>query len=207
MARVVPSSKTDIIGGSGKTYFKPYRALSPNSSAASSGLACIKMCAIECWSWRNPGRVSSRVTTPPPNQPFRSKTRTRRPAAARYAAATRPLCPDPTTTISFSPAFLLMAATYEVFAVRYAHLERTARHNFLNGDEHDGPMPLDYFVWAITGEGRTVIVDTGFDEPTARRRGRQIVRPVAEGLKAIGIAPDTVEDIVISHMHYDHAGN
>jgi glyoxylase-like metal-dependent hydrolase (beta-lactamase superfamily II) len=100
-----------------------------------------------------------------------------------------------------------MAATYEVFAVRYAHLERTARHNFLNGDEHDAPMPLDYFVWAITGAGRTVIVDTGFDEPTARRRGRQIVRPVAAGLKAIGIAPDTVEDIVISHMHYDHAGN
>ncbi|MGH8264314.1 MAG: N-acyl homoserine lactonase family protein [Steroidobacterales bacterium] len=100
-----------------------------------------------------------------------------------------------------------MAATYEVFAVRYAHLERTARDNFLDGDEHDGPMPLDYFVWAISGTGRTVIVDTGFDEPTARRRGRQIVRPVADGLKAIGIAPDTVEDIVISHMHYDHAGN
>ena len=102
-----------------------------------------------------------------------------------------------------------MVATYEVFAIRYAHLERTARHNFLGGDEHDGPMPLDYYVWAIVDAERTakntIIVDTGFDHESARRRGRQIVRPVAEGLEAIGISPDKVEHIVISHMHYDHA--
>lgn len=100
-----------------------------------------------------------------------------------------------------------MVATYEVFAIRYAHLERTARDNFLGGDEHDGPMPLDYYVWAIVNAERTVLVDTGFDEDAARHRGRSIVRPVADGLGAIGISPDRVEDIVISHMHYDHAGN
>ena len=108
-----------------------------------------------------------------------------------------------------------MVATYEVFAIRYAHLERTARHNFLGGDEHDAPMPLDYYVWAIVDAERTakntakntIIVDTGFDQDSALRRGRQIVRPVAEGLQAIGISPDKVEHIVISHMHYDHAGN
>jgi glyoxylase-like metal-dependent hydrolase (beta-lactamase superfamily II) len=100
-----------------------------------------------------------------------------------------------------------MPATYEVLAIRYAHLERSARHNFLGGDEHDRPMPLDYYVWAIVNAERTVIVDTGFDEGVARRRGRQLVRPVGEGLKAVGISPDEVEHIVISHMHYDHAGN
>jgi glyoxylase-like metal-dependent hydrolase (beta-lactamase superfamily II) len=100
-----------------------------------------------------------------------------------------------------------MVATYRVFAVRYAHLERTARFNFVGGDEHDAPMPLDYFVWAIVNDARTVIVDTGFDADAARRRGRELVRPVADGLGAIGIAPDQVEHIVISHMHYDHSGN
>src|SRR4030095_16949800 len=97
-----------------------------------------------------------------------------------WGAATRPLCPDPTTTISL----LSMVAPYEVFAIRYAHLERTARHNFLGGDEHDWPMPLDYYVWAVINPERTVLVDTGFDEDAARRRGRQIVRPVGEGLGA-----------------------
>jgi len=100
-----------------------------------------------------------------------------------------------------------MTAVYEIYAVRYAHLERTARHNFVGGDEHDGPMPLDYYVWAIVGEGRTIVLDTGFDAAMARRRGREIVRPVGEGLKSIGIVPETVEQVVISHMHYDHAGN
>jgi glyoxylase-like metal-dependent hydrolase (beta-lactamase superfamily II) len=100
-----------------------------------------------------------------------------------------------------------MVATYEVFAIRYAQLERSARHNFLGGDEHDRPMPLDYYVWAIVNAERTLIVDTGFDEIAARQRGRKIVRPVADGLKAIGIPADEVEHIVISHMHYDHAGN
>lgn len=99
-----------------------------------------------------------------------------------------------------------MEPAYEIYAIRYAHLERTARHNFIDGDPHDGPMPLDYYVWAIRGE-RTFILDTGFDAPMAAQRGRQLVRPVAEGLKAVGIDPATVRDVIISHMHYDHAGN
>ena len=38
--------------------------------------------------------------------------------------------------------------TYAIYAVRYAHHERRASENFYGGDPHDGPMPLDYFVWA-----------------------------------------------------------
>src|SRR5262249_10519886 len=41
---------------------------------------------------------------------------------------------------------------YEVYAIKYAHHARRASENFLEGlsaDEHDGPMPLDYFVWLV----------------------------------------------------------
>jgi glyoxylase-like metal-dependent hydrolase (beta-lactamase superfamily II) len=100
-----------------------------------------------------------------------------------------------------------MDVTHEIYAIRYAHLERTARHNFIDGDPHDGPMPLDYFVWAIIGGGRTWVVDTGFDAPMAAQRRRTLVRPVGEGLKAIGIDPAGVQDVIITHMHYDHSGN
>ncbi|WEX08062.1 N-acyl homoserine lactonase family protein [Chelativorans sp. AA-79] len=97
---------------------------------------------------------------------------------------------------------------YEVFAVRYAHnpAARSA-HNFVGGDPHDVPMPLDYFVWAIRGNGRTFIVDTGFDEAMARKRQRDFLRSPGEGLKAIGINPDSIEDVILTHMHYDHCGN
>ena len=33
------------------------------------------------------------------------------------------------------------------------------------------------------------------------------MRPVAEGLKAIGVIADKVTDVIISHLHYDHCGN
>lgn len=96
---------------------------------------------------------------------------------------------------------------YEIHAVRYGHFERRSNENFLGGDTHDVPMPLDYFVWAIVGQDRTFIVDTGFDKPTGDRRGRSVVRPVDEGLAMLGIDHSKVTDVIISHMHYDHCGN
>lgn len=96
---------------------------------------------------------------------------------------------------------------YEIYAIKYAHNERRSGDNFIGGDPHDTPMPLDYFVWAITNENRTIILDTGFDEDMAQQRGRTYLRSPREGLGMIGIDPDSIEDVVISHMHYDHSGN
>lgn len=97
---------------------------------------------------------------------------------------------------------------FDIYAVRYGHLEaRRASENFVGGDEHDGPMPLDYFVWAIVGPNKTYILDTGFDATIGKKRQRTLVRPVNEGLRAIGIEAGEVSDVIISHMHFDHAGN
>jgi glyoxylase-like metal-dependent hydrolase (beta-lactamase superfamily II) len=96
---------------------------------------------------------------------------------------------------------------YEIYAVKYAHHHRLAGENFIGGDPHNGPMPLDYFVWAVIGNGKSWVLDTGFTAPIAAKRQRQHLRSPGEGLKALGIDPATVEDVIISHMHYDHCGN
>jgi len=96
---------------------------------------------------------------------------------------------------------------YEVYAVRYAHHDRQSPENFLFGDPHDILQPLAYFVWAIKGPRGTFVVDTGFDQAMAVKRGRQIVQPVQEGLAAIGIHAAGVEEIIVTHLHYDHCGN
>lgn len=96
---------------------------------------------------------------------------------------------------------------FEIYAVRYGHLDRGSSENFIGGDEHDVPMPLDYFVWAIKGPNKTYVLDTGFDARSGGRRQRTLVRPVDQGLRAIGVEPSEVTDVIISHMHYDHAGN
>lgn len=100
-----------------------------------------------------------------------------------------------------------MTDTYEIYAIKYGDHDRTASENFLGGDPHDGPMPIDYFVWAIVGETRTFLVDTGFDKTVGDKRKRVIRKPINEGLAAIGIQVDTIKDVIVSHLHYDHTGN
>ena len=96
---------------------------------------------------------------------------------------------------------------WQVYAIRYAHHHRSASENFIGGDPHDCPMPLDYFVWVVIADGRAIVVDTGFDRSTGTRRGREFLRSPGEGLTSIGIDPAKVEDVLITHMHYDHSGN
>jgi glyoxylase-like metal-dependent hydrolase (beta-lactamase superfamily II) len=96
---------------------------------------------------------------------------------------------------------------FEVFAIKYAHHERSASHNFAGGDPHDGPMPLDYFVWLIRGAGRELVVDTGFSAAVAARRGRQHLRCPTQGLRLLGVDAGAVKDVIITHLHYDHVGN
>lgn len=96
---------------------------------------------------------------------------------------------------------------YEVFAVRYGHSDRRSPENFIGGDTHDVPMPLDYYNWVIRNAERTVVVDTGFDAASARKRKRELVWPVEQGLRSLGIECSEVSDVIVTHMHYDHAGN
>ena len=77
---------------------------------------------------------------------------------------------------------------YEVYALRYATMspDRRRSENFLPGmDLHEGPMPLDYFVWAIRGDGLDIVVDTGFGPDQAAARGRQLIAAPAEMLARI----------------------
>lgn len=102
-------------------------------------------------------------------------------------------------------------STYQVLALRYGtHQARTARDNFLYPQElpdlHEAELPLDYFIWVIRNGARTIVVDTGFTHETAQRRKRELMVSPAEALDAVGVDARTVSDVIISHLHYDHAG-
>lgn len=101
-----------------------------------------------------------------------------------------------------------MSETWEVFALRYARLpERTRRESLLGVDPHDSaPMPLDYYVWVLRAGERVILVDTGFDAAEGARRGRRIEREPREALAMLGIDARAIADVIVTHLHYDHAG-
>jgi glyoxylase-like metal-dependent hydrolase (beta-lactamase superfamily II) len=96
---------------------------------------------------------------------------------------------------------------YEVYAIRYATREGQRRDNFIGGDPHEGPMPMDYFVWMVVGPERRFAVDCGFTAEIAARRKRTYLRDPVEALQLLGVHADDVTDVVLTHLHYDHVGN
>ena len=100
-----------------------------------------------------------------------------------------------------------MTETYEVLALRYATRGAKRQDHFIaDVPDPESPMPMDYFVWVLRSPERTVLLDTGFKPDVSARRGRTYVRSPIEALRLAGIDPGDIGDIVLSHMHYDHAG-
>ena len=101
------------------------------------------------------------------------------------------------------------AGIWEAYAVRYASLaSRTRRGSFLGLDAHDDlPNPVDYYVWVVRDATRCFVIDTGMDEAEATRRGRVLTRLPRDGLAMLGIDAAEVLDVIVSHLHFDHAGS
>jgi glyoxylase-like metal-dependent hydrolase (beta-lactamase superfamily II) len=103
-----------------------------------------------------------------------------------------------------------MVNTYAVYAIRYATMSpRTPHLNFLLPDPHEtAAQDLDYFVWLIRGSGgRDILVDTGFNAVEAQARSRKLTFNPVEALARFGVLADDIRDVVVTHLHYDHAGN
>lgn len=97
---------------------------------------------------------------------------------------------------------------YQVYSLCFARVpERRVHENFLRRDMHDGPMPLDFNLWILRNAHRTVLVDTGFGARAVSTRGRPFDLDPVEALTRVGIDPDSIEDIILTHLHFDHAGN
>ncbi|MGA8315427.1 MAG: MBL fold metallo-hydrolase, partial [Bradyrhizobium sp.] len=102
-----------------------------------------------------------------------------------------------------------METTYEIYALRYATMSpRTPNMNYISPDPHEtAASDLNYFVWLIRGNGRHILVDTGFNEQEAGLRSRKLTLNPVEALSRFGVQAVDIKDVIVTHMHYDHAGN
>lgn len=96
---------------------------------------------------------------------------------------------------------------WEVHAVKYADRNaRTRGDSFIFDDDHETPHAMDYFMWVLRQGDEVILVDTGYDDTEAAHRDRPIRMNPHQALAPLGLKPDNITTVVVTHLHYDHAG-
>ena len=97
---------------------------------------------------------------------------------------------------------------YKVYAIRFAMLRGYPVSQLVTGADSSRKMDLAMMFWLVRGNGRNVLVDSGFYREKFFHDDRfhltDFVKP-SDVLVRIGLKPDDITDIIITHMHWDHA--
>jgi glyoxylase-like metal-dependent hydrolase (beta-lactamase superfamily II) len=95
---------------------------------------------------------------------------------------------------------------YEVYAIRYATLQGFPVRGLIAGADSNRRTDIAMTVWLLRGNGRNVLVDAGFyrDKFVQRWKPIDFVLP-SEAVRRLGVKPEEVTDIIVSHIHWDHA--
>lgn len=97
--------------------------------------------------------------------------------------------------------------TWEVHAIKYADRNaRTRADSFIFDDNHDAPHAMDYFMWLLRRGDEVILVDTGYDDTEAASRDRPIRLNPTEALAPFGLRAEDITQVIVTHLHYDHAG-
>jgi glyoxylase-like metal-dependent hydrolase (beta-lactamase superfamily II) len=106
----------------------------------------------------------------------------------------------------FGVGALAEGPEYSIDAIRYATSPDVPLSELVVGGPSD-KVDIAMVVWLIRGGGRTILFDSGFHRDTFLKEFpvKEYLRP-DEAVKAAGVSPGEVTDIVISHAHWDHMG-
>ncbi|GAA2853318.1 MBL fold metallo-hydrolase [Actinoplanes cyaneus] len=95
-----------------------------------------------------------------------------------------------------------------VYALQYGCRAGVRGEHFLGWDAASGERhDIAYYAWLVLSADRTILVDTGMD-PAADPplTGWSFRTSVPALLAGSGIAAAGVDTVVLTHLHYDHAG-
>src|SRR3984957_7887418 len=99
---------------------------------------------------------------------------------------------------------------HEILAFRYVTVHSTKSDLFLRYGtyrEPDALQDMDFFFYVLRRDGEVTLIDTGFAPADAPPRGRECLIAPADALAALGIEPDSVARVIVTHCHWDHIGN
>ncbi len=97
---------------------------------------------------------------------------------------------------------------WEVYAVRYATLTGFSTADLVAGADSTRRTDIAMTVWLLKGlRGHNVVVDTGFHRAeTLRRWAVAGFLTPSDALAKAGVRTEDVSDVILTHMHWDHAG-
>ncbi|GLQ36025.1 MBL fold hydrolase [Amylibacter marinus] len=97
--------------------------------------------------------------------------------------------------------------SWKIHALKYAGRNaRTRADSFIIDDNHDAPHHMDYFIWVLRKDDQVILVDTGYDATEATARQRPIQMDPRKALASIGLQATDITQVIVTHLHYDHAG-
>lgn len=120
-------------------------------------------------------------------------------ARAQTGASLQPSTTETQTTPSAAPQ-------YEVFAIRYATLPDFPVAGLVKGADEKRKLDIAMIVWLVRGNGRNILVDSGFyrDRFLKAWRVKDFLKP-SDAVAQFGVKPEEITDVIITHMHWDHA--
>ena len=110
--------------------------------------------------------------------------------------------------IVIAPRVRAEADKYDVYAVRFATISSFPVSSLVAGADRTRRLDIAMTVWVLKGlDGRIALVDSGFhrDQYFRQFAVKDFILP-SDAIAPLGIKPDQVTDIFLSHMHWDHAG-
>jgi glyoxylase-like metal-dependent hydrolase (beta-lactamase superfamily II) len=95
---------------------------------------------------------------------------------------------------------------YEVYAVSYGIITGFPVRALVAGADSTRTLDIQMMVWLLKdAEGRNVLVDAGFyrDKFFKNWTVRDYRRP-SDAVAGVGVGPEDVSDLIITHAHWDH---
>jgi glyoxylase-like metal-dependent hydrolase (beta-lactamase superfamily II) len=122
----------------------------------------------------------------------------------------------PSRAAAFAAALLVAGAALgaqpappretEVYALRYGTLRDFPVRALVAGADSTRRVDVALAVWLVRRpDGRNVLVDAGFYREKFMARWKPAdYRLPSEAVRAAGLRPEDVTDVVVSHVHWDH---
>jgi glyoxylase-like metal-dependent hydrolase (beta-lactamase superfamily II) len=95
---------------------------------------------------------------------------------------------------------------YKIYALRYAGPAESSGAMLMWLMDWEKSVKRSHYIWCLKGQGETVVVDAGTSPEMAPERNMVRYVSPAEVLSRIGVKADQVRHVILTHMHWDHAG-